>query len=74
MIQGKCLTCRKAFRWTRRVRLKDAYCFYCGDKLRSTTHLLRWPWEDAGLKVLTYAEAWRAYNRRKWEAAGRRSS
>lgn len=43
--QGKCESCKKAFRWPIDfMRLKDAYCPLCGNKLQATTHLLRWPW------------------------------
>lgn len=43
--QGKCLICKIAFRWPiKLMRLKDAYCPRCGDKLVSTNHLLRWSW------------------------------
>lgn len=49
--QGKCLRCKLAYRWPFRVgarvmRLKDAYCPKCGDKLLSTNHLLRWTWKE----------------------------
>lgn len=45
--QGKCLTCKVAFRWPAKLmRLRDAYCPRCASKLISTNHLLRWPWID----------------------------
>lgn len=46
-IQGKCPTCKIAFRFHPRrevSRLKDAYCPRCGTKLQATTHLIKWPW------------------------------
>jgi len=41
--QGKCITCRIKFLFDYPKRLKDAYCPFCGEKLRATTYLLKWP-------------------------------
>lgn len=46
MTKGKCLHCKYAFLFNNEL-LRDAYCPFCGLKLRATTHLLRlsgWRW------------------------------
>lgn len=59
MKQGKCLTCKKVFLWTRGLPLYSAYCPFCGDKLRRTTYLKRWPREELGMRVIDVIEAYR---------------
>jgi len=53
--QGKCTNCIIAYRWpSNYMRLRDAYCPLCGEKLASTNHLLRWEWVNqnpVGYKV-----------------------
>jgi uncharacterized paraquat-inducible protein A len=36
---GTCHRCKIRFTWPGKPRLKDAFCPYCGCKLRQTTHL-----------------------------------
>jgi len=47
--QGKCTACRVAYRWRahKRAPLKRAYCGVCGESLKATSHLLKWPWFEA---------------------------
>lgn len=42
--QAKCVNCHVRYIWplSARVRVRDAYCPVCGDKLLPTTHLLTW--------------------------------
>lgn len=45
--QGKCTTCRVAYRWPQTAtqpRVLEAYCPRCGDKLQRTTYTLVWRW------------------------------
>ena len=42
--QGKCSSCRVRYKWpVGWLRLRDAYCPGCQDRLKQTTHLLDWP-------------------------------
>ena len=43
--QAKCTKCKVRFVWKREIRLKKppALCPLCGERLESTTHLLRFP-------------------------------
>lgn len=46
MRQGKCDYCRTCFRWNAKLmRLRDAYCPQCGEKLQATTYLKNWNWK-----------------------------
>lgn len=40
-VQGKCKSCKRAYRWQAPPKLRDAYCPMCGVKLSATTHLYR---------------------------------
>lgn len=47
MRQGKCLRCKKAFRWQRPIPLQKVRCPDCGGRLKWTSHRLRtFPWEE----------------------------
>lgn len=47
MRQGKCLRCKKAFRWQRPIPLQKVRCPDCGGRLKRTSHRLRkFPWEE----------------------------
>lgn len=40
--KGRCHRCLKAFTWPAKTGLlRDAWCPFCGGKLRPTTHLLK---------------------------------
>ena len=54
MTQGKCVTCKKAFRFKWPRRLRDASCPYCGNKLIAASSLLRWPWEERNVAVTVW--------------------
>ena len=61
--QGKCLKCRVHYVWKRgRILVKEAFCPLCGDKLRATTRVSRWPREEIP-RPLTRVEVWQKFKR-----------
>lgn len=68
--QGKCIRCKTRFLFLYPVRLKDAYCGTCGEKLRATTYLLKWP---VKFGAASYSEA-RFIRERRREALLRKKS
>jgi len=47
--QGKCNKCKVAYAWKGKPKLRDAYCPICGEPLKRTSYLLKYPRVD--LKV-----------------------
>jgi len=46
MTQGKCPACNVAFRWTARVKVREAFCPNCGGKIVATSKFFKGPWFD----------------------------
>lgn len=47
MTQGKCPVCAVAFRWTARIKVREAFCPNCGKgKIVPTSKLFKGPWFD----------------------------
>ena len=53
MPQGKCVSCKVAYRWSGRPLLKQAFCLKCSQPLVRTSYLLEWEWIDR--KPATFA-------------------
>ncbi len=52
---GRCHHCNVRYVWKGAPRLKNAYCRWCGGKLRQTTHLFKG--RTVEQKPITQAEA-----------------
>lgn len=70
MTQGKCDECKRAFRWTAKVLLRNAYCPDDGHKLQATTHLYRrGPWQDISSPIVGLVAGMRQIRRYERERA-----
>jgi hypothetical protein len=44
--QGKCPVCVVAYRWTVKIKVREAFCGTCGAKIVPTTKFFVGPWFD----------------------------